>query len=121
MKYTRLLFVMMLAAAFPLWASGEVNERRSMSPDGLVEVEMISGTIRVIGWDKAEVEITGRLTRPREQLDIDSDGDEVSIEVMPLHGCTAATTISTRAWRSGCRAAPGSRWRRSPPRSTRPI
>lgn len=86
MKYTRLLFVMMLAAAFPLWASEEVNERRSMSPDGLVEVEMISGTIRVIGWDQDAVEIKGRLTRPREQLDVDSDEDEVSIEVMPLHG-----------------------------------
>jgi hypothetical protein len=86
MRYARLLFVMMLAAACPLWASGEVNERRSMSPGGLVEVEMISGTIRVIGWDQNAVEITGRLTRPAEQLDIDSDGDVVSIEVNPLHG-----------------------------------
>jgi hypothetical protein len=81
-----LLFVMMLAAAPPLWASEEINERRSMSPDGRVGVEMISGTIRVIGWDDDAVEIKGRLTRPSEQLDIDSDRDEVSIEIEPLQG-----------------------------------
>jgi hypothetical protein len=77
---------MILTAACPLWADGEVNERRPLAPDGLVEVEMISGSIRVIGWDKAEVEITGRLKRPHEQLEIDSDEDAVSIEVSPPHG-----------------------------------
>ena len=86
MRYARLLFVVTLAAACPLWASEEVNERRSMSPDGLVEIEMISGTIRVIGWDEDAVEITGRLWRPLDQLEIDSDGDQVSIEVNPPYG-----------------------------------
>lgn len=86
MRYIRLLFLLMFTAACPLWAAGEVNERRSLAPDGLVEVEMISGSIRVIGWDRAEVEITGRLKRPDEQLEIDSDGGHVSIEVSPPHG-----------------------------------
>lgn len=86
MKYARLLFVLMLVAVGPLWASGEVNERRSMSPDGMVEVEMISGTIRVIGWSQDAVEITGRLRRPLDQLEIDGDGDIISIEVSPPYG-----------------------------------
>jgi len=86
MGYARLLFVVMLVAAGPLWASGEVNERRSVSPDGLVEIEMISGSIRVIGWDKNEVEITGNLWRPEEQLEISADGGVVSIEVSPPYG-----------------------------------
>jgi len=86
MKYACLLFVVILAGTCPLWASGEVDERRSMSPDGLVEIEMISGTIRVIGWSEDAIEIRGRLRRPLDQLEIDSDGDEVSIEVSPPYG-----------------------------------
>jgi hypothetical protein len=86
MRYGQLLLLVMLTAACPLWAAEEVNQRRPLAPDGLVEVEMISGSIRVIGWDRAEVEITGRLKRPHEQLEIDSDDDEVTIEVSPPHG-----------------------------------
>ena len=86
MRYARLLFMGTLVAAGQLWASEEVNERRSMAPDGLVEIEMISGTIRVIGWSEDAVEIAGRLRRPQDQLEIDSDGGHVSIEVSPPYG-----------------------------------
>ena len=31
----------------------------SAEPDGEVSVELIAGTIRVIGWDRSEVQVTG--------------------------------------------------------------
>jgi DUF4097 and DUF4098 domain-containing protein YvlB len=81
---------MTLGAAWPLWAAGEVEVRRPLAGDGRVGVEMISGSIRVLGWDKHEVQITGRLRFPDEQLEIDGTEDHLSIEIAPTEGRTSA-------------------------------
>jgi DUF4097 and DUF4098 domain-containing protein YvlB len=49
-------------AAHPAVAA-QVDERRPAAPDGLVEVENPAGSVRVIGWSKAEVAVTGSLGR----------------------------------------------------------
>ena len=67
MRKTGLILLAALAAAAPLWADEPVDERRPLSSTGAVEIEMISGTIKVIGWDRSEVEITGRLQSEYER------------------------------------------------------
>ena len=49
MRYARLLFLLVLTAACPLWADGEVNERRPRPPDGLGAVGRTPGPTRVVG------------------------------------------------------------------------
>ncbi len=86
MRKTGLILLAALAAAAPLWADEPVDERRPLYSTGAVEIEMISGTIKVVGWDRSEVEITGRLHDVSEQLEVDSDGEDVSIEILPPRG-----------------------------------
>jgi len=45
----------------------QVDERRPAASDGLVEIENPAGSVRVIGWSKAEVAVTGTVGR-RAQL-----------------------------------------------------
>ena len=82
-----------MAAAAALWAlsgtaaaQGRVEERRPAAPDGLVEIDNPSGSTRVVGWDRAEVMVTGTLgpgadglsfesTRKRTEISLDMEGD----------------------------------------------
>ena len=50
-------------------AQQKLDEKRSAAPDGLVEIENAAGSIRVIGWDRAEVMVTGTLGHGAEGLD----------------------------------------------------
>ncbi len=72
-------------------AARRVDERRPASKDGRVSIESGSGTIRVIGWDREEVHVTGTLGPGPVSLDFESrDGHtDVSVE-SERHGPTAA-------------------------------
>ena len=84
-KFAVLATVVLLAAA-PAWAQRTVNEMRPLSPTGGVTVSNIEGSVRVIGWSNAQVEITGTLGADVEELLIDGDESELRIEVKaPKH------------------------------------
>ena len=53
-----------------------------MSPDGRVLVSNISGSVTVSGWDRPEVEVTGKLSDGVDRLLFEADGSDVIIEVM---------------------------------------
>jgi DUF4097 and DUF4098 domain-containing protein YvlB len=53
---------------------------------GTVEVFNISGEIRVVGWDRSEVRVTGTLGEGTERLDVATSGDRVRIEVVIPRG-----------------------------------
>ena len=63
-------------------AQEEIDLSKSASSDGSVEISNISGSIRVIGWDRDEVKVTGTLGKGVERLDFDVDGRETEIEVV---------------------------------------
>jgi len=84
-KHAAWAAVVMLAAV-PAWAQREVNETRPLSPTGTVTVSNIEGSVEVIGWSNAQVEITGTLGADVEELKIDGDSDALTIEVKaPKH------------------------------------
>jgi DUF4097 and DUF4098 domain-containing protein YvlB len=66
-------------AAHPALAA-QVDERRPATPDGLVEIENPAGSVRVIGWSKAEVAVTGSLGR-RASLSLTGDPQRTRVEV----------------------------------------
>lgn len=88
MNITRLIFtqafVGLVASVALLGAHAQtpVSERADMSPSGRVSVSNIAGQVTLRGWDRPEVELTGRLADDVERLDFDSDGRNVEIEVI---------------------------------------
>ena len=72
---------MALLAAVPAWAQRDVNETRPLSMTGSVSVSNTEGSVKVIGWSNAQVEITGTLGADVEELEIDGDSAELRIEV----------------------------------------
>jgi DUF4097 and DUF4098 domain-containing protein YvlB len=80
----RLLVLVVLltaAAAAPLAAAQPVNERHPVAPGAAVSIENIAGSLVITGWDQAEVEITGTLGDGVEGIEVESDGEGISIEV----------------------------------------
>lgn len=73
--------VLAVALAAPALAQQRVEERRPAAPDGTVEIECSSGAVRVIGWDKNEVQVTGTLARDAGPLEITASERRVRIEV----------------------------------------
>jgi DUF4097 and DUF4098 domain-containing protein YvlB len=76
---TALLVAAMGSAAA---AQQAINERLSTSSGGSVEVINISGSVRVTGWDRDEIQVTGTLGRGTERLDITPNGNHVEIRVV---------------------------------------
>jgi len=79
----KLMFWVLLVGlvAGPALADREIDETVSAAPDGEVSVELIAGTISVIGWDRSDVQVTGTVGDDVEEVEIDVDRGGVSIEV----------------------------------------
>lgn len=74
------------AAIVPLCAQTPVERTVATPATGSVEVSNVAGEIRVVGWDRAEVRVTGTLGRGTERLDVTSSGDRVRVEVVIPRG-----------------------------------
>ena len=86
MRKLAVLAAVVLLASAPAWAQRTVNEMRPLRPTGTVSVSNIEGTVKVIGWGNAQVEITGTLGADVEELEITGDDSELRIEVKaPRH------------------------------------
>ncbi|MFO7609666.1 MAG: DUF4097 family beta strand repeat-containing protein [Candidatus Krumholzibacteriia bacterium] len=70
-----------LLAALPALAR-DVDETVPADKDGLVLVENVAGSIRVEGWDKAEVKVTGTLGDDVEDLEVKSGGRKTLVRVV---------------------------------------
>jgi DUF4097 and DUF4098 domain-containing protein YvlB len=67
-----------LMAVPPVAVAGTpINERAAADPGGAVEVSNVAGTVRVSGWDRNEVEVTGELGEGAERLEFVT-GDKVT-------------------------------------------
>ena len=68
----RAALVLATVLAVPAWAKAQttVDQKRPAAPDGTVSIENMAGTIKVTGWDKAEVQVKGTV----------GDGGELSFE-----------------------------------------
>ena len=98
-----LLFVTvpaLLLAAPSAPAQTRVDQSRPASADGLVDIENMSGSVKVVGWDKNEVAVRGTLGRRAEGLDFSGSGSRTRIEVETQgspHGVSSDLEISVPA------------------------
>jgi DUF4097 and DUF4098 domain-containing protein YvlB len=71
---------MALAWAVPLQAAKSVHQSLSADADADIEIECISGALRIEGWERNDVEVSGTLGDDAE-LELGRSGREISIEV----------------------------------------
>jgi DUF4097 and DUF4098 domain-containing protein YvlB len=82
MKILFSLAVALATVATGAAAQQSINETRPARPDGTVEITNLAGSVRVIAWNRNEVQVTGTLGRGAERLDFTTDGDLTRIRVV---------------------------------------
>jgi hypothetical protein len=80
----RILAAALAAAALaaPAAAQQDVNRRIATRGTGVVEVSNVAGSVRVVGWNRDEVQVTGTLGEGVERLDLADEGGRVVVRVV---------------------------------------
>lgn len=71
-----------LAVGGGAWAGEPINLTGEASANGLVYIENLAGSIKVKGWDKNEVEVTGSLDEKAKKVNFETGGKKTVIEVV---------------------------------------
>ena len=87
-----LAFMPRLQAAETTGATeGDVRKSVEAPAEGVVEIDQVTGTVVVSGWDRSEVEVTGRLGRNLDSVLLEPRGDRVLLRMrQSLQGGGAA-------------------------------
>lgn len=81
---TMLTAVALLAT--PAMAQERVDRTVASAATGEVEIQNTSGSVRVVGWNRPEIRITGTLGRGTERLDVEGGPDRTRIRVVIPRG-----------------------------------
>lgn len=81
MKKPGVLAVVLTAAISLTIAKEKVDKRLPAAKDGLVTIENVAGSVRVNGWERDEVEITGMLGKETKELVFTNTGSRTTIRV----------------------------------------
>ena len=84
MKRAALVLAAVLA---PAWVAAQtpVDQKRAAAPDAKVSIENLSGSVKVTGWNQAEVQVKGTVGDGGE-LRFDGDEKQLHVEVEAEHG-----------------------------------
>lgn len=72
-------------AALPAVAQQRVDEKRPAGKDGVVEIRNVAGSVRVTGWDREEIAVTGTLGKGTERLEFSGSGNRTLVKVVLPH------------------------------------
>jgi len=76
----------LLGAGVSAAAAQQVNQSVAADPTGTVEVHAVSGQIRVTGWTRNQVQVTGQLGGAGERVEVDDEGGNVVVRVVYPRG-----------------------------------
>ncbi len=65
-----------------LAAMRSIDEHQAADPSGTVEIQNVSGSVQVSGWDKPEVSVTGQIGDRVEKVDLTGDGHRTVVHVV---------------------------------------
>lgn len=82
LKFVSAAMMTALTLASPLLAQTPVDRTVATPATGQVRIQNLAGEVRVVGWDRQEVRVTGTLGRGTERLDVQTSGNDVSVEVV---------------------------------------
>jgi DUF4097 and DUF4098 domain-containing protein YvlB len=85
MKRAALVLATILAGPAWLAAQTPVDQKRPAAPDAKVSIENMSGSVKVTGWDRPEVQVKGTIGDDGE-LAFDGSEASLAIEVEAGHG-----------------------------------
>lgn len=85
-----------LLAAGEAGAQRQVNERHNASAGGTVAIDISNGSLRVVGWGRNEVQVTGTLQRESDRVVLDGTGREVAVRVQGSRGRGGMATLEVR-------------------------
>jgi DUF4097 and DUF4098 domain-containing protein YvlB len=77
-----LIALSLIAISGISFAGDKVNKTIAANADGVVEIHNIRGDIKIIGWDKNEVKLTGELDDLKKELIFKAQGNVVIINVI---------------------------------------
>jgi len=85
-SYARLLVSGALAALLMPWApvraERTIEQHREADPQGEVEIVNVSGGVEIVGWDRAEVQVSGTIGDNIERVDMTGAGGRTTIHVV---------------------------------------
>jgi DUF4097 and DUF4098 domain-containing protein YvlB len=82
----RLCALALLVSPWSPAYAASVDEHRAVNPQSAVEIDNVSGSIDVQGWDKSEVAVTGTVGKDVERVDVTGDANRTSIRVVLPRG-----------------------------------
>lgn len=65
--------------------SRDVNELQPLKADGEVRIDNLAGSVKVLAWDKNQVQVTGRIGHLVQKLDVEGDANSLDIKVVLPH------------------------------------
>lgn len=81
MKKKLLLLMAIALASSAAWAGESVDVTKSASATPTVEIENLAGSVKINGWDREEIKVSGVLGDDTDGLDFSGSGDSFDIEV----------------------------------------
>jgi DUF4097 and DUF4098 domain-containing protein YvlB len=99
---THIRIASLAAAAAALLLAGEagaqrqVNARHDAAPNGSVEIEINNGSVRVVGWGRNEVQVTGSVGREGDRLALDGTGRVTEVRIEGRRGHAGSATLEVR-------------------------
>ena len=81
MKTLNLLAFCLLIGSGAAWAGQAVDRTVAADKDATIEIENVAGSLRITGWDRNEIKITGTLGDDVEELRLDGQRDRFEIDV----------------------------------------
>jgi hypothetical protein len=81
MKRLTMILLGLLLAVATAQAQIQIDKRRPAPSKGEVYIENSFGSLKVIGWDKDEISVTGNLASGAEGLELDGDSEGVYVDV----------------------------------------
>jgi len=85
-----------VALASTSTAAAEIDRTVALGAGGAVEIEVGVGAVRVVGWDRAEVGITGTVGFDPGMLEIRGSGDRVRVEAPLVEGRNSGADLVIR-------------------------
>jgi DUF4097 and DUF4098 domain-containing protein YvlB len=85
MKPRALVLAALVSAPAWLAAQTTVDQKHPAAPDGIVSIENMSGSVKVTGWDKAEVHVKGTVGNGGELSLTGGGGKRTHVEIESDH------------------------------------
>ena len=98
----RIFLAGLLLAAAPAFAAKPVDVSHAAAANATVQISNIAGSVKIVGWNKDSVHVTGSLADPDERLKVSGDKDNLEIKVIypDTHTNHAGATLVVHAPRA---------------------